>query len=157
MGIESDEFCSRSSSFLSSIYISVESSNLTNYLLLFLCPRSTEVQHIASLPLIPVLEMPQTFHTEIEISRPPAEVRKVVRPNPITPDVVPFTKTCQFLDFPKMPEWHQGFTITHLAADSKTEVEVGDKLKNIADGITLYPIVQVRLPASHFPTLILSD
>ncbi|KAK5211511.1 hypothetical protein LTR41_002972 [Exophiala xenobiotica] len=63
------------------------------------------------------------IRSEIEISRPPAEVRSV------------------FFDFPKYPEWHTGFNI---AGSNGPETTKGEKLTVNAGGFKFSPTVVVR-------------
>jgi hypothetical protein len=67
---------------------------------------------------------PVSLNTEIEIARPPAEVRAV------------------FLDFASWSEWHPDFTITPHAGKAPTELRRGDRLRNNLKGTVFNPVVQ---------------
>ena len=50
----------------------------------------------------------------------------------------------QFLDFPKLPEWSQGFIKSIEVQPNKDAIEKGDKLHVVMEGMAFSPTVVVR-------------
>jgi hypothetical protein len=93
--------------------------------------------------------------TTEEIACSPAHLRKIVRPPPKTLQHQPSKSltqtpfTTQFLDFPRIPQWTQGFIrgIEQQTPDKST-IEAGDKLTVKLEGMTFSPVVLVS-PVRH--------
>jgi hypothetical protein len=60
----------------------------------------------------------------------------------------------QFLDFPRIPQWTQGFirSITPQTPNkSATSLEAGDKLTVQLEGMSFAPVVLVSRPSTNSP------
>ncbi|KAH8773296.1 hypothetical protein BGZ57DRAFT_983886 [Hyaloscypha finlandica] len=74
--------------------------------------------------------MVQTLHSQIEITLPPSEVKRL------------------FLDFSSFPQFHTGFTARAMDA-SKSNPQPGDRLEINSNGTVLRPIV-LENTTEHF-------
>jgi hypothetical protein len=91
--------------------------------------------------------------TSTEIACSPARLRKIVRSS-ITSVNIQMTRPTsnnhpkQFLDFPRIPQWTQGFirSITPQTPNKlATSLEAGDKLTVQLEGMSFSPVVLVSL------------
>ncbi|KAH6725033.1 hypothetical protein BKA61DRAFT_42168 [Leptodontidium sp. MPI-SDFR-AT-0119] len=74
--------------------------------------------------------MVQQVYTTIEIACPPERVREF------------------FLDASKWPSWPEGIQLTRLDPKDNSPVKVGEKLKLLAGGTTLYPTIVTNTPTT---------
>ncbi|XDG04368.1 hypothetical protein ABKA04_003983 [Annulohypoxylon sp. FPYF3050] len=67
----------------------------------------------------------RSISTEIEIQAPPATVRSV------------------FLDFPRWPQWHKGWTVEPVdPSKAPLQLEAGDRLRVNMHGMAFHPTVK---------------
>jgi hypothetical protein len=97
--------------------------------------------------------------TSTEIACSPAHLRKIVR---LPPDYHRHTdnpayltiKPKQFLDFPRIPQWTQGF-IRSISPQTPnkpaTSLAAGDKLNVQLEGMSFAPVVLVSRPTTNSP------